>query len=99
MLLQHNPTLEFHLICKLCHELRAAQHHMMALWHKDALNRLALFLVLFARQMHPEHATPQIYLRLGGFADRTRSEQARRPFDQLCLPCRDLGRMHVMKLS
>jgi CRP/FNR family transcriptional regulator len=59
MLLQHDPTLEFHLICKLCHELRAAQHHMMALWHKDAANRLALFLVVFARQMHPEHATPQ----------------------------------------
>jgi CRP/FNR family transcriptional regulator, anaerobic regulatory protein len=57
-LLQHDPTLEFHLLCKLCHELRAAQHHMMALWHKDAANRLALFLVLLARQMHPEHTTP-----------------------------------------
>jgi CRP-like cAMP-binding protein len=58
-LLRHDPTLEFHLLCKLCHELRAAQHHMMALWHKDAANRLALFLVLFASQMNPEHTTPR----------------------------------------
>ena len=40
----------------------------------------------------------QVHPRLGGFVGRACTEQARRPFEQLCLLCRDLSRMHVMKL-
>lgn len=53
VLLRRDPTFEFHLLCKFHHDLRMAQRQMAALWHKSASSRLARFLILLARQMHP----------------------------------------------
>lgn len=44
--LRREPTLEFHVICKLCHELREAQRHAFILSKRRALAKMALFLQL-----------------------------------------------------
>jgi len=44
--LRRDATLEFHVITKLCHELREAQRHAILLDHHNALARMALFLQL-----------------------------------------------------
>lgn len=44
--LRHDAGLEFHVICKLCQELRQAQRHAFLLSRRDALPKLAMFLQL-----------------------------------------------------
>jgi CRP/FNR family transcriptional regulator len=59
--LRRNATLEFHVICKLCHELREAQRHAILLDHHNALARIALFLQLLEQhQIAREQATATI---------------------------------------
>jgi CRP-like cAMP-binding protein len=48
-LLRRDPALEWHLLVKLCHELREAQRHMIILKQQGALARLALFLQMLDR--------------------------------------------------
>lgn len=43
-LLRGDPDLQLHFLCKVCHELREAQRHAIALGRNDARVRLALFL-------------------------------------------------------
>jgi CRP-like cAMP-binding protein len=42
--LKNDPSLEFHVICKLCHELREAQRHAFLLGRRGALGRITMFL-------------------------------------------------------
>jgi CRP-like cAMP-binding protein len=59
--LRRNATLEFHVICKLCHELREAQRHGILLDHHSALARIALFFQLLEQhQIARELATHTI---------------------------------------
>jgi len=44
--LRKDAALEFHVICKLCHELRETQRHALLLGRKSALARAAMFLQL-----------------------------------------------------
>ncbi len=44
--LSKDADLEFHMIVKLCHELRQTQHHALLIAQKHALSRLAMFLQL-----------------------------------------------------
>jgi CRP-like cAMP-binding protein len=48
-LLRNDPTLEYHLIVKLCHELREAQHHLFVLGRHGALSKVALFIHILER--------------------------------------------------
>jgi CRP/FNR family transcriptional regulator, anaerobic regulatory protein len=61
--LSKDAGLEFHVIAKLCHELRQAQHHALLLAQKHALSKLAIFLQL---QEHLQavrgESTAEIYL-------------------------------------
>jgi CRP/FNR family transcriptional regulator len=45
-LLRKDAGLEFHVICKLCQELRQAQRHAFLVSKRDALPKLAMFLQL-----------------------------------------------------
>jgi CRP/FNR family transcriptional regulator, anaerobic regulatory protein len=59
--LRRNASLEFHVITKLCHELREAQRHALLLDHHNALSRIALFLQLLEQhQLARELATHTI---------------------------------------
>jgi len=59
--LRRDATLEFHVICKLCHELREAQRHAILLDHHNALARIALFFQLLEQhQIAREQATHTI---------------------------------------
>jgi CRP-like cAMP-binding protein len=61
--LAHDPALEFHVICKLCLELRQAQRHAFLLSRRHALSRLALFLQLLEQlQASRGDTTSEIYL-------------------------------------
>ncbi len=42
--LRRNPNLDFHVICKLCHDLREAQRHAYFLSKHHAIAKLGLFL-------------------------------------------------------
>jgi len=44
--LRKDAALEFHVICKLCHELRETQRHALLLGRRNALARVAMFLQL-----------------------------------------------------
>ena len=56
--LRRDATLEFHVICKLCHELREAQRHALLLDHHNALAKMALFFQLLEmHQLAREQAT------------------------------------------
>lgn len=44
--LRKDAALEFHVICKLCHELREAQRHAFLLGSRNALARVAMFFQL-----------------------------------------------------
>ena len=48
-LLRRDPTLEWHVLVKLCHELREAQRHAIILDQQGAVARLALFLQMLDR--------------------------------------------------
>jgi CRP-like cAMP-binding protein len=42
--LRRNPTLDFQVICKLCHDLRESQRHAFLLSRRRAITRICLFL-------------------------------------------------------
>ena len=48
--LARDPSLEFHLICKLCQELRQAQQHSLLLVRRRAVAKLGAFLQLLEAQ-------------------------------------------------
>jgi CRP-like cAMP-binding protein len=62
-LLRREPTLEWHILVKLCHALREEQRHSIILSQQGALARLALFLQMLdrARQAR-DGGSGEIYL-------------------------------------
>ena len=61
--LRRNPDLEFHVICKLCQELRQAQRHAFLISTRDAAARIAMFLQLMEElQASREEATNEVHL-------------------------------------
>ena len=61
--LSTDAGLEFHVICKLCQELRQAQRHAFILAHRQAVSRLAMFLQLLEQvQAARGEQTTEIYL-------------------------------------
>lgn len=63
-----DPVLEFHIIAKLCHELRQAQRHAFLLASKRTLSKLGLFLQMLEQlQAARGEAASEIYLPM----DRT----------------------------
>lgn len=54
--LRRDPNLQMHFLCKISHELRAAQRQAIALGRYDAMQKLALFLDFLDRhpQMHAD---------------------------------------------
>lgn len=59
----NNATLEFHVIAKLCYELRQTQRHALLLTQHHALTRLAMFLQLQEHlQTAGENSVAEIYL-------------------------------------
>jgi CRP-like cAMP-binding protein len=62
-LMHQDPTLEFHLLVKLCHELRQAQRHALILAAHRARVRLAMFILMLARsQQSRNESETDIYL-------------------------------------
>jgi CRP/FNR family transcriptional regulator, anaerobic regulatory protein len=62
-LLRGDPMLEWHLLLKLCHELREAQRHALILARHRALTRLALFILMLARSQEARNESESdIYL-------------------------------------
>jgi CRP/FNR family transcriptional regulator len=63
-----DPALEFHVIAKLCHELRQAQRHAFLLASKRTLSKLAMFLQMLEElQAARDETVGEIYLPM----DRT----------------------------
>ena len=61
--LSKDAELEFHVICKLCQELRQAQRHAFLLSEKRAVTKLAMFLQLMEQlQIAKGEQTAEIYL-------------------------------------
>jgi CRP/FNR family transcriptional regulator len=61
--LSRDASLEFHVICKLCQELRQAQRHAFLLARRQALSKMALFLQLLEQlQAARGEPTTEIYL-------------------------------------
>jgi CRP-like cAMP-binding protein len=61
--LRRDPGLEFHVICKLCHELREAQRHAVLLSKRRALARVATLLqMLETHQTASGGSTGEVYL-------------------------------------
>ncbi|MGC2081184.1 MAG: Crp/Fnr family transcriptional regulator [Xanthobacteraceae bacterium] len=61
--LSKDAELEFHVICKLCQELRQAQHHAFMLSEKRAVTKLAMFLQLIEQlQIAKGQQIAEIYL-------------------------------------
>jgi len=61
--LSKDASLEFHVICKLCQELRQAQRHAFLLAQRQALSRVAMFLQLLEQlQASRGESTTEIYL-------------------------------------
>lgn len=61
--LSKDAELEFHVIAKLCHELRQAQRHALLLAQRHALTKLAMFLQLQEHlQTTGENPVAEIYL-------------------------------------
>jgi CRP-like cAMP-binding protein len=61
-LLRRDPILEWHLLVKLCHELREAQRHALILARHRALTRLAMFILMLARAQEARNESEDIYL-------------------------------------
>jgi CRP-like cAMP-binding protein len=58
-----DASLEFHVICKLCQELRQAQRHAFLLARRQALPKVVMFLQLFEQlQAARGESTTEIYL-------------------------------------
>lgn len=61
--LSTDASLEFHVICKLCQELRQAQRHAFLLAQRQALSKIAMFLQLLEQlQTARGESTTEIYL-------------------------------------
>ena len=61
--LRKDAALEFHLICKLCHELREAQRHAFLLGRHHALAKVAMFLQLLEHHQDARgESTKELYL-------------------------------------
>jgi CRP-like cAMP-binding protein len=61
--LRKDPSLEFHVICKICHELREAQRHAFLLSEHRALAKVALFLQLLENyQAARGESVEEVYL-------------------------------------
>jgi CRP-like cAMP-binding protein len=61
--LYKSAELEFHVICKLCQEIRQAQRHAFLLSQREAVSRLAMFLRLIEQlQISRGEQTAEIYL-------------------------------------
>jgi len=61
--LTKDAELEFHVICKLCQELRQAQRHAFLLSQRSAVTKLAMFLQLFEElQIARAELATEIYL-------------------------------------
>ncbi len=60
--LSKDAGLEFHVIVKLCHEIRQAQHHALLLAQRHASSRLAMFLQLQEHVQSPTMKPVEIYL-------------------------------------
>jgi CRP/FNR family transcriptional regulator, anaerobic regulatory protein len=61
--LSKDAELEFHVICKLCQELRQAQRHAFLLSEKRAVTKVAMFLQFIEQlQMAKAEQTAEIYL-------------------------------------
>lgn len=52
--LRRNPQLDFQVICKLCHDLRAAQQHALLLSKHRAVAKLGLFLQMLETHQNGE---------------------------------------------
>lgn len=64
--LSKDAALEFHVIAKLCHELRQAQRHALLLAQRHALTKLAMFLQLQEHlQTTVDQRPTEIYLPMG----------------------------------
>lgn len=61
--LHRDAGLEFHVICKLCQELRQAQRHAFLVSRRDAVVRIAMFLLLIEElQVHRGASTNEVHL-------------------------------------
>ena len=61
--LRKDPILEFHVICKICHELREAQRHAFLLSEHRAVAKVALFLQLLENyQAARGESVEEVYL-------------------------------------
>jgi CRP-like cAMP-binding protein len=61
--LRKDAGLEFHVICKLCHELREAQRHALLLGRRNALARVAMFFRLLEHhQVARDESAQEVYL-------------------------------------
>ena len=61
--LSKDAELEFYVVCKLCQELRQAQHHAFLLSERKAVTKLAMFFQLIeGLQMARGQQTAEIYL-------------------------------------
>jgi CRP-like cAMP-binding protein len=61
--LSKDAKLEFHVMCKLCHELRQAQRHAFLLSQRSAITKVAMFLQLIEQiQIARGEPTAEIYL-------------------------------------
>jgi CRP-like cAMP-binding protein len=62
-LLRRDATLEWHILVKLCHELREAQRHALILARHRALTRLAMFILMLSRSQEARNESESdIYL-------------------------------------
>lgn len=61
--MRRDPTLKWHLLVKLCHELREAQRHALILARHRAQVRLAMFILMLARSQEARNESDtDIYL-------------------------------------
>lgn len=61
--LRKDAALDFHLICKLCHDLREAQRHAFLLGRHHALAKVAMFLQLLEHHQDARgESTKELYL-------------------------------------
>jgi CRP/FNR family transcriptional regulator len=62
-LMRRDPMLEWHIVMKLCHELREAQRHALILVRHRALVRLAMFVLMLAHSQEARNESEaDIYL-------------------------------------